>query len=506
MLIREKDDLSLKINFKSKGKFIMKKTALRLLALLLVMVMCLTLGACGNKDTDSTPVSSEEETFDDLGGDIDFEGTVSGEEDGDTNTNSGSTGAGNSGTAFEGEISQSSRQDVFKNIPKKLRGTTVTFAHWGDEGGAEYVKVAKAFTKLTGINVKWQLFDQTTYEADIAKQIVAGKGPDLIILNDKIPQIYEIASELPAIFKVNDGFWDPRITEQTKFKGKSYFVNSYYSPYVPTSGIVVYNKKIFNDNGITSPVDYINQNNWTWETFKQCMLDAKKIGYYGGVLDPELMAKTMGPGFMSYDAKSGKVVCNKNNDAMLKSLKFYAECREEGLVGNYLIAQYPAGNIAMLTTDAYAIKKNGYLKDMSASDYGAVRMPDSFEGKPCNYGGVGLRAYGIAKNAKNVDGAYYFLRYFLDIDNCNKDASIFGNKEMQKFYTETVLNDYRNNDLKISILGGPLYMVDLNWTHSEIFKELRRQSSEQMAVELGKIMNTFQNATDESNKKLASYK
>ena len=152
----------------------------------------------------------------------------------------------------------------------------------------------------------------------------------------------------PEIFNVNDGFWDPRITEQTKFNGKNYFVNSYYSPYVPTASIVVYNKKIFNDNGLTSPVDYINQDNWTWETFKQCMSDADKIGYYGGVLDPELMARTMGPGFMSYDAKTSKVICNKNNDAMLKALKFYAECREEGLVGNYLIAQYPAGNIAML--------------------------------------------------------------------------------------------------------------------------------------------------------------
>jgi crotonobetainyl-CoA:carnitine CoA-transferase CaiB-like acyl-CoA transferase len=72
--------------------------------------------------------------------------------------------------------------------------------------------------------------------------------------------------------------------------------------------------------------------------------------------------------------------------------------------------------------------------------------------------------------------------------------------------TETILKDYKKNDLKISILGGPLTMIDLNWTHSEIFKVLRTQSSEQMAVELEKIMNTFQNAADESNKKLASYK
>ncbi len=463
----------------------MKKTAIRLLALVLALVMCFGLGACGDK-------GNTDDGYGDLGGDINYDGTVSGNV--------------NSDGSFGGEISQTSRLDVFKNIPKKLKGTTVTFAHWGDEGGAEYQKVAKAFTKLTGINVKWQLYAQTTYEADIAKQILAGKGPDIIILNDKIPQIYSVAAELPEIFNVNDGFWDPRVTEQTKFNGKSYFVNSYYSPYVPTAGIVIYNKKIFNDNGLTSPVDYINEGKWTWENFKQCMLDAKKIGYYGGVLDPYIMAKTMGPGFMSYDAKTSKLVVNKDSEAMLKSLKFYAECREEGLVGNYLIAQYPAGNIAMLTTDAYAIKRNGYLKDMSASDYGAVRMPDSYEGKACNYGGVGIRAYGVAKNAKNPDGAYYFLRYFLDVDNCNNDANIFGNKEMQKFYSQTVLKAYRENDLKMYAMGGPLAMIDLDWTHSQIFKELRIQSSQQMAVELEKIMNTFQNAVDESNKKLDSYK
>jgi len=77
---------------------------------------------------------------------------------------------------------------------------------------------------------------------------------------------------------------------------------------------------------------------------------------------------------------------------------------------------------------------------------------------------------------------------------------------MQKFYSQTVLKAYRENNLKMSVLGGPLTMIDLNWTHSEIFKELRRQSPEQMAVELEKIMNTFQNAVDESNKKLDSYK
>ena len=47
----------------------MKKTFVRLLALVLSLVMCFGVAACGSEEkTDKTP-SKEEETFDDLGGD-----------------------------------------------------------------------------------------------------------------------------------------------------------------------------------------------------------------------------------------------------------------------------------------------------------------------------------------------------------------------------------------------------------------------------------------------------
>ena len=187
-------------------------------------------------------------------------------------------------------------------------------------------------------------------------------------------------------------------------------------------------------------------------------------------------------------------------------MKFFAECKAEGLVGNYYIAQWPAGNIAMLTTDHYALKRNGYLKDMKASDYGAVKMPTSYGGVPCNYSGSSCRAYGIAQKAKNVEGAYYFLRYFLDVDNCNNATNIFGNKEMQKFYTQEVLANYKNQNYNMSILKGPLLLVNQEWPHTDSFKELYSSSSEQMAVALSKVDNVFDGAVTESNKVLDGLK
>ena len=271
----------------------MNKKIIRLLSLILAVFLCLSAVGCGKgKEADNTASDNGGELdmadLDDI--DISLDGTVS-----DDGTSGGSGGSKNPVK----EINAKDRLSVFGNIPKKLRGTSVTFAHWGDEGGEEYVKVAKEFTKLTGINVKWELYSERKYAADIAIKIASNKGPDIIVLCDSMPQIYKVAQPLTSIFDINDGFWDPRVTKATSFNGKAYFVNSYYSPYAPTTPIVVYNKKIFNDNGLTSPVDYINQNNWTWETFKQCMLDAKKLGFYGGVLDPRDMALTMGPVFIT---------------------------------------------------------------------------------------------------------------------------------------------------------------------------------------------------------------
>ena len=59
---------------KQKGKLIMKKTAIRLLALMLALVMCFSLGACGDKNN-----GNNDDAYGDLGGDINFDGTVSGE-------------------------------------------------------------------------------------------------------------------------------------------------------------------------------------------------------------------------------------------------------------------------------------------------------------------------------------------------------------------------------------------------------------------------------------------
>lgn len=471
----------------------MKKTFLKSICLVLVLLLTVSMVGCGGEaDTNS---GNSGDIYDGLTGNYEGNGSNGG--------NSGNGGSGDVGTATDVD-----NDAIFKNIPKKLKGTSVTVAHWGDEGGDKYVKLAKAFTKETNINVKWQLYNQLSYESDVLKQILAGNGPDVIITNDKFPQTLEIAQPLPSIFDVNDGFWNPSVSEATKVNGKYYFVNSYSTPYLVGS-LVVYNKKIFSQNGIKSPLDYYKagNGNWSYEDLKQCMLDATSKGFYGGIIDPTNIAAQMGASMFEYNPKTGKVTGSATNEKLIDAVKYYAECREENLCGNYFIANYPSGNIAIALTDPYAIKYNGYLKDMSPSDFGAVMPPNMYKGKKLPYLSSSIRAYGIAKNAKNAEGAYYFLRYFLDVDKYSKAGiQIFGNKEMQKFYVQTFLPAYKEGTAYYRNLQGPLTLVTSDWLHSKVWQEARNVAPGQVAVSMAKNKNIVDNAVKEANEKLAALK
>lgn len=174
----------------------MKLKVLRLISLLMVAMLSLTLFAGCGGGSDSSDVSGTGSdgvaAMDDVDIDLNLGGSG---EDGDGNGAGGSSGSsgGNAGSQSSG-ITQVDNTDIFENIPKKLRGTTVIIAHWGDEGASEYVKVQKKFTSDTGIKVKWVLLNESEYISSIVKQIAAGSGPD-IRLTYLVPELQEFVDK-----------------------------------------------------------------------------------------------------------------------------------------------------------------------------------------------------------------------------------------------------------------------------------------------------------------------
>ena len=158
-------------------------------------------------------------------------------------------------------------------------------------------------------------------------------------------------------------------------------------------------------------------------------------------------------------------------------------------------------------TTVHARNKNSYFGEFKANKtLYFVPMPKRTGEK--YYQGYGeIEAYGIPKGASNPEAVPYFLRYFLDLDKYNEAGiQIFGNKEMQKFYTETFSKAYSTKKVFYKNLQGPLTLVNSDWLHSKVWQEARNVAPGQVAVSMAKNANIVDNAVKEANKKLASIK
>ena len=143
----------------------------KLLALLMCFVMTVSFTAC-KKGSDSSDDSSPTSGTANL---VDFDDEDNVNVSGNSEAGAHTSSSGKSGKA--GNESQSSNtskvvfegsKDPFANIPKRLKGSTVKFASWGDESSETYRKVMNAFTAKTGINVEIVNYSQDSYSQSVA--------------------------------------------------------------------------------------------------------------------------------------------------------------------------------------------------------------------------------------------------------------------------------------------------------------------------------------------------
>ncbi len=487
---------------------------LKLLALALVACMAVALFAgCGGSSTTSSQVSEPQQDVFDDGGDIAFDGQIENSTVSTGNQNQGTVSKGddntisadiNSDATQQGNsIMMTDNEKIFKNIPVALKGKTVIFADWGEANAAEYQKVVKKFTADTGINVKMLVLSEGDFISKVSSQIAAGSPPDIAASNSTYPQALEVVQPLPSYFNVGDGFWDPRVSEATKVGNKYYFVNTYNSPF--TGGYVVYyNKKIFNNNGLTTPQDYLDKGEWTYENLFQCMKDAKQLGFKGGMIESMTLAEQMGVSLINYDQNTGTFSGKTTDPKLVKALQYMSKAVDEGLVGGST-SSFNNGQTGICMLGTYGLKYNGYFKDLAPSDIGVVPLPTSYDGQKLTYMPLGYRGYGICKGAHNGEAAYYFLRYFLDLNKYEPaGADIFANKVLEKYFRETQLVLFQKSPLYFEYFQGALSLIGKGWGGGE-WTAIRHSAASQVAVELAKMQNVVDSAAAAATAKVKEY-
>lgn len=411
------------------------------------------------------------------------------------------TESGKKGDNSSGSPVSDKEAEYFDNVPVELDGTTVKFATWIDHKSNESAMVLSDFTDLTGINVELTRIAQTEYVSKMSSLVASGDSPDVVVCNGEWPRLLPVMQPLDdTILDASDPFWDQGVVKTYTVGGRPYLVNVEQGPWDMGSGCVYYNKRIFEDNGITTPDLYVHEKRWTLDNFYKAARELKNAIGCGVGIDTETYLYAYADGFVEWDAEAGEFKSGINDPAFLSAWQRMAEARDAGYAevtsggSRWMFEQQKMG---MLLSGGYGLRKTGWFQehDIKWEDLGYVPLPTDADGKQV-YGAQSDRGYGICKGAKNPDGAAYFLRYFLNGDHYDEDE-LYKNAECAKLYHELQKNK-DTSKFGCSYAVFSIFSNDSDPMYG-VFPDLKDCTAAQIPTVLATKANTFNSCIERAN-------
>ena len=415
-------------------------------------------------------------------------------------TDSGKTNSNSSKSNSSKSNSNSSKSSSGSSSSGKTTTSTVKYATWENIGSMEYGPVIKKFTADTKIKVKIVAVPQDNYEEKISSMIAAGNSPDVIKDQNRFP--YTIANAQPITnggVNPSDSRWDPVQTNISTVNGKTYYVCS-KQPIFQCRYLLYYNKKLFTANGINSPEDYVNANNWNLETFKKA---AQEIKAAAGLEAGAYLAFESFPSCYRgqfFKLNDGKFSSGVLDDSMRNIVTYMLDGSKGGyfkLVNRPNGGDFTSGKAAMVIMDTFGLKANGYFKEMKDSDLGFTYLPKE-NASDANYPSAGWSGgTGIAKGAKNVEGAGKFINYVFDMDKFEY-SDVYKNDASQKFHIEITSRALDSN--RVAFFGPHLNKI------SPITANLLNTDSSQVVANLSKVQNVVTDMVNKANAEIEKNK
>lgn len=423
-----------------------KSTLLRLFALAVAVVMLLSAVGCTKTvRTYSSYVGGDDDVI--IGWEEDDEGTGDGVLTGDngntttggstttggnttttggnTTTTGGTTGSGNNATE-----TPTVNFDVYANIPKNVKQIKVLLWYTPD---ATEQAVISAFEKKFGIKVKQINTDTSGYLSKLTTLVMSKDAPDVAALydfptpvtKDLFESIDVATSDKGGAFNLEkDNALDLNAMNLTSWKGKYYGVQL-KGNWHENHEIVIFNRTLFKNKGITDPYTLWQNGQWNWSALESC---AKNMTYLnngvqiyglaaGSNVLPTAFAASTGTNLLTIDNKNGNIINNFGDSNVLNALTFVTRLRSAGYVSSDTDWNtFVKGQCAMWVTNTTQVKK-GREFDQMTDDWTYVPVP-SPDGQT-QVAGYTTITFGIPKGAKNGIAGSYFIRWLLDSNNWN---------------------------------------------------------------------------------------
>ncbi len=397
-------------------------------------------------------------------------------------------------------IETNPEEEFFLDIPSSLVGTTVKYATWSEPGDGEI-----AFENLTGIKYEQVTVPQGEYITKIMGLIAADQAPDIIIENSEFPRTLKIAQPLlveTTGIDVTDPFWDQEFVNMYTVGKYCYLINSAKSK-SGTGACTYYNKLILEENGIKTPSEYVEEDNWNLDTLSVLMRQIRERAQLkpGSYINATVIMNMFGANETPWNTVTDTFSNGAKDPNMLSALKWLLKQQEEGLCGLMLEGSHVSlinGTAALQITGAFGLRSYpGWFYELNVDDLGFTYLPKvnkTDEKYPFTSSAGG---YGICIGAKNPIGAGYYLRYSTNPDFRPDDDS-YKNEEAKALYYELSENANfatANFSRGVRLTNFP----DLISLEDGLMGSVIWSSTDQLSVKLDSVNNEIQASVDKAN-------
>lgn len=300
-----------------------------------------------------------------------------------------------------------------------------------DQKGKEQCMIFQS--DLYGGKIEWiSAPSDYAYYEKLATLISGDDSPDILI-HEAMALPYAVSKNmfepLDGYFNLDDPMWEEMLpfVEQNKYEGKIYYV-----PHrIVTSFALNYNRKTIEDAGLQDPYDLYMNGEWTWDTWRQMMIDFcnlsdDNIGWYATDTIASAFCNTTGKALIDYSA-DGTIRNNLADADITRAVEFLADLGRNGVLyagqhGDWVSPQVwapisdkilflgmePEWTYIAATEEIQ--NPSGVENDIlnTVSDFAFVPYPKDPQAD-AYYLNNGTFGYMVAKGAKNIDGAVEFI-------------------------------------------------------------------------------------------------
>lgn len=338
-----------------------------------------------------------------------------------------------------------------------LQNADISLLLWEEPSDVNFVKDDIAnYKKTYGGKVTWILTPYDQMQTKLMTMVSAGSSPDVTYLYEQMMPKYalkKVVQPVDPYFDLKDPLWNMDSMSLFKFNGKYYGVHGYLNQNI----FIYYNKTMFKNNGLKTPLEYYNEGGWNWDNFKKVAMEltqdtngdgnVDQWGYASWLMDAFMLSN--GGRFVQYN-ENGSISLTINTPEVLQALQFEQDAfkndKFEHPDGGFKWKDdFPAGKVAMIAERDFVAGQ--YLKGKMKDEWDIAPFPVGPKGSKDVFPGT-VDAWGIPTGAKNPQGAAAFIKTMYQDFKDNYDA-----RRLQSF-TQDQLNLLKKMGQKKLAIGG----------------------------------------------------